>query len=340
MLEAFAQSENAKKFADVAEVAAEKGFSLTLQVVMAAALLIGGYLLSRLAAKAIRMRFEKIRGFDQTLTPILAQTASYIILILTFVMVLSHFGIEPTSIIAVLGAAGLAIGLALQGTLQNVAAGIMLLIIRPFRRGDYISAGSAEGTVDEIGLFMTRLATAQGLFVAVPNSNIWSSVIINYTRNPSRRLDLTIGISYDADIDKARDIILDIVKNDERLQTSPEPIVVVRNLGDSSIDLELRAWAARPDYWNFNFDTTRAIKLALDEAGISIPYPHRQVVLPPQMIELFAQKRQGDGRGLGKGGPGNKASRQKPARDTTPRGGAKRRKGAVRGDIGRTSEDD
>ena len=288
MFEALADPAKIEKAAHVAEVVAEKGLSVSLQVVIAIGLLVLGYLAARLVAKAIRMRCENIRGFDQTLTPILAQSASYAIIILTFILVLSNFGIETTSIIAVLGAAGLAIGLALQGTLQNVAAGIMLLIIRPFRRGDYIEAGSAAGTVDETGLFMTRMRTVQGLFVAVPNSMIWSNIITNYSRLPKRRLDLQIGISYDADLDEARDVILSLLDDDERIIHDPVPIVVVRGLGESSVDLELRAWVKRQDFWDFNFDITRAVKLALDEAGIGIPYPHRHLVFSEPSADLPA----------------------------------------------------
>ena len=288
MIEAIAGPENAKKIAEVAEVAAEKGMSLSIQLVMAVALLVGGYLLARLTARAIRTRLEHVRGFDQTLTPIMAQTANYAIIIITIVLVLSNFGIETTSIIAVLGAAGLAIGLALQGTLQNVAAGIMLLIIRPFRRGDYIEAGSAQGTVEEIGLFMTRLRTAQGLFVAVPNSMIWSNMITNYSRLPTRRLDLQIGISYDADLHEAREVILNLLKADERVHQTPAPLVVVRALGESSVDLELRVWTNRQDYWDFTFDITRDVKLALDKAGISIPYPHRQIVISKEVADTLS----------------------------------------------------
>lgn len=288
MFEAFAQSTDGKKLAGLAEVAAEKGLSLSIQVLVAIALLVGGYILARLAAKAIRLRFERLSGFDQTLTPILAQIVSYAILIITFVLVLSNFGIETTSIIAVLGAAGLAIGLALQGTLQNVAAGIMLLIIRPFRRGDFIEAGSASGTVDEIGLFITRMRTAQGLFVAVPNSMLWSNMITNFSRYPSRRLDLAVGVAYDADLDKARDVIMGLLAEDERVHASPAPLVVVRRLGDSSVDLELRAWTNRQDYWNLTFEITQSIKQALDAAGIGIPFPHRQLVLDPEALAALA----------------------------------------------------
>lgn len=289
MIEALAQPIDVEKVVKVAEAAVEKGFSITVQVMFAIGLLVAGYIIAGVVAKFIRLRCENIRGFDQTLTPIFTQSVRYTIIVFTLVMVLSNFGIHTTSIIAVLGAAGLAIGLALQGTLQNVAAGIMLLIIRPFRRGDYIEAGSAAGTVDETGLFMTRLHTVQGLFVAVPNSMIWSDIIINYSRMPNRRLDMQVGISYDADMDVARDVIMKVLADDERVHANPESMVVVRKLGDSSVDLELRAWTDRGDYWSLNFDVTRAVKLALDEAGISIPYPHRQIVIAPQVLEQVSE---------------------------------------------------
>lgn len=266
--------------AQLAEVAAEKAVSYSVQLVLALTLIISGFLIARIVSSTIRQRLLAIRGFDQTLVPMLAQTAHYAVIFFTLMLVLANFGVETTSIIAVLGAAGLAIGLALQGTLQNVAAGIMLLIIRPFRVGDAIEAGAAKGTVDEIGLFMTKMQTAQGIFMAVPNSILWSNMITNYSKLPRRRFDLLVGISYDADIDEARELIMKMLKDDARVHKSPEPLVVVRSLGDSSVDIELRAWVDRVNYWDVNFELTRMVKLGLDEAGISIPYPHRQLVLP------------------------------------------------------------
>ena len=224
------------------------------------------------------MRLESLNWFDQTLTPILAQIVRYAVLVFTLILVMAEFGIQTTSVIAVLGAAGLAIGLALQGTLQNVSAGMMLLLLRPFQVGDYIDTGGGSGTVKEIGLFMTRMATPQGLFVAVPNSEIWSSAITNYSKLPRRRLDLLIGISYDDDIDKALTVFLELAKSDNRILSDPEPVVIVKNLGESSVDLELRAWPTRQNYWDVRFGMTRAVKIACDQAGISIPYPHRQLV--------------------------------------------------------------
>ena len=288
IVEKVSEKVNVSEVAQLAEVAAEKTFSLSIKIGIAATLVIAGFILARLAAAAIRNQFGSIKGVDQTLVPILAQTVRYAIIFLTLVMALANFGIETTSFLAVLGAAGLAIGLALQGTLQNVAAGIMLLVIRPFRKGDYIEAGEVGGTVDETGLFMTRMHTVQGLFIAVPNSILWSNVITNYSRMPRRRFDLLVGISYDADIDKARDVLMQLLLDDGRVHRSPEPLVVVRALGASSVDLEIRAWTDRQTYWDMNFDLTRKVKLALDEANISIPYPHTQIVMSPEILEKLS----------------------------------------------------
>lgn len=254
------------------------GVQYSLSLVSAIAILIAGFILAGWVSRTITSRLDRIKRFDKTLIPILSQIVRYAILVFTFILVLAEFGIQTTSIIAVLGAAGLAIGLALQGTLQNVAAGLMLLFIRPFKVGDYIETGAGTGTVDEIGLFLTILHTPQGLCVAVPNSSIWSDSITNYSVRPRRRIDLLVGISYDDDIDKARKLILGLAKKEERIVDDPEPIVVVKNLGDSSVDLELRAWTRRQDYWDVRFGLTRDVKYALDKAGISIPYPHVQMI--------------------------------------------------------------
>ncbi len=273
--------ENLAKVDEYKAVAAgliELGLQYGLSFLSAIGILIAGFLLAGWASRTIRGRLEKLKRFDATLIPVLTQIARYAILVFTIVLVLAEFGIQTASIIAVLGAAGLAIGLALQGTLQNVAAGLMLLFLRPFKVGDFIETGEGSGTVQEIGMFMTLMRTSQGLFVAVPNSKIWSGSITNFTKLPTRRIDLVVGISYDDDIDKARALILKLAKGKEGVLEEPAPVVNVTNLGDSSVDLELRAWARRQDYWEARWGLTRDVKYALDKAGISIPYPHIQVV--------------------------------------------------------------
>ena len=268
-------NEYQRLISDLIDVGVQYGLSLLTAVLI----LIVGAVISRWVSRIVRDRLEKVDRFDQTLTPILAQIVRYAILVLTVIAVLAEFGIQTTSIIAVLGAAGLAVGLALQGTLQNVAAGIMILLLRPFQRGDYVDTGAGSGTVDEVGLFMTRMQTPQGIYVAAPNAKIWSDTITNYSKMPNRRLDLLVGVSYDSDIDKAANILLALARHDKRILTDPEPVVVTKALNDSSVDLELRAWIPVEDFWDVNFQMTRNVKLAFDRAGIEIPYPHQQLVI-------------------------------------------------------------
>ena len=262
------------------------GIDYGLNLATAIALLIAGFWASKFLSATVRARLERIEDMDRTLIPVLAQVTRYTILIFTFILVLSEFGVQTASVITVIGAAGLAIGLSLQGTLQNVAAGIMLLIVRPLRVGDYVEAGGAGGTVLEIGLFMTRMQTPQGLFISVPNSKIFSDTIINYTMNTRRRIDLLVGISYDDDIDNAIMVLTRLVEGEKRILKSPKPQVLVKSLGESSVDLEIRAWTRRTNFSATRFDLTRLVKYALDEAGVSIPYPHRQVILSGHGDEL------------------------------------------------------
>ncbi len=255
------------------------GIEYGLTIGTALLLLIAGFWAAKFVSHAVRYRLENIRDMDPTLIPMMAQITRYAILTFTLILVLAEFGVQTASIITVIGAAGLAIGLALQGTLQNVAAGIMLLVVRPIRVGDYVEVAGAGGTVMEIGLFMTRMKTPQGLYISVPNSKIFSDTIVNYSMNAQRRIDLVVGISYEDDIDKAVGVLTGLVQADERILESPEPKVIVTALGESSVDLEIRAWTDRPQYADTRFDLMRSVKYALDEKGISIPYPHRQIIL-------------------------------------------------------------
>ena len=281
-----------KKYADLDVLKAEAlnlmdfGVEYGLNLLTIIVLLIAGLWGSKLLARIVRARLEATPGMDETLIPFIVQVIRYGILLFTFILVLAEFGVQTASIITVVGAAGLAIGLALQGTLQNVAAGIMLLIVRPIRVGDYVEAGGAGGTVKEIGFFLTRMQTGQGLIISVPNSKIFSDTITNYSMNNTRRIDILVGISYEDDIDRAVQVLSGLLLADKRVMKHPEPVVIVKALGESSVDLEMRAWSRRTDYWNTKCDLTRAIKYALDDAGISIPYPHRQIVLSGQGMQI------------------------------------------------------
>jgi small conductance mechanosensitive channel len=195
------------------------------------------------------------------------------------IAVLSLFGIETTSLIAVLGAAGLAVGLALQGTLSNFASGVMLLLFRPFKVGDYVEIAGEGGSVQEIGIFSTQLHTPDNVKIAIPNSAVYGQTIKNYSANDTRRNDLVIGISYDDDIARAVETIQRILAADSRVLEDPEPVVAVADLADSSVNLVVRPWCAGSDYWPLRFDLTRQIKEELEAAGCSIPYPQRDVHL-------------------------------------------------------------
>ncbi len=216
---------------------------------------------------------------DATLVPFIAGVAYYVILVAVIVAVLGLIGIQTASLLAVLGAAGLAIGLALQGTLSNVASGVMLLIFRPFQVGDYIEAGGTAGSVQSIGLFSTTLNTPDNVKILVPNSSVYGQTIKNYAANDTRRNDMVVGISYDDDIGLAVETIKRALAADKRVLVEPEPIVAVSELGDSSVNLVVRPWCKKEDYWGLRFDMMRTLKEQLEAAGCSIPYPQRDVHL-------------------------------------------------------------
>lgn len=241
--------------------------------------LIVGLLIANWAHKLIvRALFDR-KHLDQTLVPIFAQAVRFTIMIIVGIAVLDRFGVTTTSIIAVLGAAGIAIGLALQGTLSNIAAGIMLIIMRPMRVGEYVDAGQASGTVKAIGLFTCEFERFDGVYLSVPNTLIWNTQIINYTRNPRRRADVPMGISYQDDIDGARTVLLALMAGDSRIAKTPPAEVLVTSLDDSAVTLTMRCWTSNKDYWAVLFDLNRAGKLQLEANGFSIPFPQRDVHL-------------------------------------------------------------
>lgn len=260
---------------EVVDLAVQYG----LDFVGALVLLIGGWIVAGWARRGARRALDRAPSLDETLKPLIANVARYAILILVVIAVLARFGVETTGLIAVLGTAGLAIGLALQGTLQNIAAGIMLLFQRPFGIGDYIDAEGLAGTVDEIGLFTTRMHTYDGIYQQVPNARLWNHAITNYSRLPTRRLDIVVGIGYADDIDKALAALLDLLENDARAHGDPAPQVTVSELAESSVNLNLRCWTDSGDYWGLRFDLTKAIKQRLDAEAITIPYPQHDVHL-------------------------------------------------------------
>jgi len=249
-----------------------------LSVVGAIALLIFGRIAAAWGRGISRKAMTKAE-VDPTLVAFFSKGVYYLILIVVFIAVLSLFGVQTTSLIAVLGAAGLAVGLALQGTLSNFAAGVMLLIFRPFKLDDFVDIGGTMGSVMEIGLFSTTLKTTDNVKIVVPNSSVWGGTISNFNGYDTRRVDLVIGISYDDNIQTAMDTIRSIVTSDERVMAEPELQIAVSNLGDSSVDLVVRPWCQGADYWNLRFDLTKKIKEGLEAAGCSIPYPQQDVYM-------------------------------------------------------------
>ena len=248
-----------------------------LDVIGAIVILIIGWWLSGRVSSMVRKALKRSKYVDETLQGFFASLVKYTIIVFTIIAVLNQFGVQTTSFIAVLGAAGLAIGLALQGTLSNIAAGVMLLIFRPFKVGDFIDGGGNSGTVKSISLFITEMATPDNVQIIVPNASLWGTSIKNFSANSKRRVDFVFGIGYGDDMNKAIKEILAIAGKDERIDAEPAPMCVVGNLGESSVDLVCRVWCNAGDYWGIKFDMTQAVKERFDKAGISIPFPQRDV---------------------------------------------------------------
>jgi small conductance mechanosensitive channel len=249
-----------------------------LRVIGALAVLIVGRFACGIARKAVRRGMES-RGVDASLVPFISNLVYFVLLTAVVISVLGLFGIETTSLVAVLGTAGLAIGLALQGTLGNFSSGVMLLLFRPFHVGDYVEAAGAAGTVSEIGVFSTTLNTPDNVKIIVPNSGIFGAMIKNYSANDTRRNDIVLGISYDDDIANAIAVVNAVLGKDSRVLSEPEPMVAVSELADSSVNLVVRPWCRKEDYWALRFDLIRRFKEDLEQAGCSIPYPQRDVHL-------------------------------------------------------------
>lgn len=248
-----------------------------LKLMSALAIMIAGWVVGGW----LKVRIKKVKQLDETIASFLGGVVKYGVLSVAFVAVLGQFGVETASLLAVMGAAGLAIGLALQGTLSNVAAGTMLLILRPFSVGDYIEFGSMGGSVKSLGLFGTELATVDNKYVFAPNSSIWGSEIVNYSRNKQRRQDITVGISYSDDINKAFKTIQRVLKKEKRLieTKGKEPLIAVEAMNASSVDIKVRIWTKTDDFFGVQWDLLKNIKEALDEDGITIPFPTTTMVI-------------------------------------------------------------
>ncbi|GAA4877707.1 mechanosensitive ion channel family protein [Ferrimonas pelagia] len=234
------------------------------------------FIIGRWIAKAVAGGVKKVltaRGLDITVVGFVGNIVSALITVITLIAVLGQLGVQTASLVAVIGAAGLAVGLALQGSLSNFASGVLLVAFRPCKAGDYIEAAGVAGVVEEISIFSTTLVTPDNKRIVAPNSAVMDGVIVNYSAKDTRRIDMTIGVSYDADLLVAREAIVAVIAANEQVLKAPEPTVEVVALADSSVNFVVRPWVKTADYWAVHFALTRDIKLALDKAGIGIPYP-------------------------------------------------------------------
>ncbi len=249
-----------------------------INVAAAALIFVVGLLIAgRLANLAAKVMEKK--KVDSTLVSFLRKICFYALLVVVIIIALNKLGLNTASLLAVVGAAGLAVGLALKDSLRNFASGVMLILFRPFRVNDYVQAGGTAGTVKEISIFSTELTTPDNQQVIVPNSIIMDNVITNVTAHDTRRLDLAVGIGYGDDIAKSKEVLAGILKNEPRILPEPAPVIAVAELGDSSVNLVIRPWVRTGEYWAIRFDLIERIKQELDRAEITIPFPQRDIHL-------------------------------------------------------------
>lgn len=247
-----------------------------LKVIAAIAIFIIGRWIAQGVRRVVRRVMEKAE-VDPIIIGFTASIAYIALLAFVVIAALGQLGIQTTSFIAILGAAGLAIGLALQGSLANFAAGFLMIIFRPFKVGDFIEGAGVAGVVQAIQIFTTTLKTGDNKLIIIPNAKLSGDNIINYSAQETRRVDMTVGVAYDADLSRVKEILKEIVSKDERVLSDPEPMIAVAELADSSVNLVVRAWVKTADYWGVKFDATETIKKRFDEEGIGIPFPQRDI---------------------------------------------------------------
>ncbi|CAI1890810.1 small-conductance mechanosensitive channel MscS [Serratia fonticola] len=247
-----------------------------VNIVAAIVIFIIGSVVARVVSNALS-RVMKLRGIDATVADFLAAMARYSILAFTFIAVLGRVGVQTTSVIAVLGAAGLAVGLALQGSLSNFAAGVLLVAFRPLRAGEFVDLGGVSGTVDQVQIFSTTLRTSDNKTIVVPNGKIIAGNIINYSREPNRRVDIVVGVAYDADIDLVKKVLGDVIAADKRIMHDKGVTVRLNEMAPSSLNFVTRSWTTNAEYWNVYFDLMENFKRQLDAHQIGIPFPQMDV---------------------------------------------------------------
>jgi len=247
-----------------------------INLVIAIVIFIVGRIVAKILTNILKKFLEK-SNINETLKLFLGNVTYGLLLIIVVLAALNHLGIQTTSFVAILGAIGLAIGLAFQSTLSNISAGVMIVIFRPINIGDYVEAGGVAGTVQEINLFNTIFKTPDNKVIIVSNSNIINNNIINYSKEDTRRVDFVFGIGYDDDLKLAKETLLKIVNGNEKVLQDPAPFVAVKELGESSVNFVVRVWVKSPDYWDVHFTTIEKVKLTFDKKGISIPYPQMDI---------------------------------------------------------------
>ena len=248
----------------------------SIKILLALLIFVVGQLIAKIISKAVGKVLSHTK-LDKILIDFIQSLLGAILMIIVIIAALDQLGVNTNSVIAILGAAGLAVGLALQGSLQNFAAGFMLLIFRPFKAGDFVEAAGIAGSISKIGIFSTIMHTGDNKQVTIPNGTIYSSNIINYSATGTRRIDMIFGIGYGDDMRKAREVISAILEQDSRILKDPEPLIAVGELGASSVNFYVRPWVLSDDYWKVKFDLTEKIKQAFDDNGISIPFPQMDI---------------------------------------------------------------
>lgn len=249
-----------------------------LRILGALAILLIGRWIARWLVGLSRRLMDR-SGMDATLSTFLCNMLNALLLAVVVIAALDQLGVQTTSLLAVLGAAGLAVGLALKDSLSNFASGVLLILFQPFRVGDFIEAAGVSGTVEAVGIFNTTLRTGDNRTIIVPNSQIYSGTIVNNSARPTRRIDLVIGIGYEDDIRKAKRLLEELLQKDERILDDPAPSVALAELADNSVNFNVRPWVRTEDYWNVRADLLQAIKETFDAEGISIPYPQQDIHL-------------------------------------------------------------
>lgn len=260
------------------EMVKTSGVDFGLKLIVALIIFYVGRLIARMLVNGIQ-RIMQAQEVDKILETFVGNLAYWTVMVFVIIAAINHIGIQTTSLIAVMGAAGLAVGLALQGSLSNFAAGVLIVVFRPYRVGDFVEAAGISGVVEQVQILTTILKTGDNKQIIVPNNQIISSIITNYSANDTRRVDMTVGVSYDDDLDKVRATLQALIDADSRIHKDPEPAIVVSALSDSSVNFTVRTWVNTSDYWGVKFDLTEAIKKRFDQEGISFPFPQQDVHL-------------------------------------------------------------